>query len=191
MPKQVDHEERRRRIADAVCALIDEQGLEAVSLRDVAARAEVSMGAVQRCFRSKDEMLRFALAHIGHQVTARARTRLLAAPAQSPASTVGHLAHEIALLQTHQRAQARVWLAFLAAAAVNPALADDLRGSYTDLEALLTRLIADAGDLPDPAAEARTLLALADGLTAHVLIGHRTPEEAERLLHAHLARLWR
>ncbi|MFD8596705.1 TetR/AcrR family transcriptional regulator [Kitasatospora sp. NPDC059646] len=206
MPKQVDHEERRRRIADAVCALIDEQGLEAATLRDVAARAQVSMGAVQRCFRTKGEMLHFAVAHIGRQVTDRARTRLLAAPAQSPASTVGHLAHELALLQTRHRAQARTWLAFLAAAAVDPALAAGLRTSYADLEALLTRLIAEATDQAlgpatdhplwpatdrlDPAREARTLLALADGLTAHVLIGHRTTEEAEQLLHDHLARLW-
>ncbi|MGW4384653.1 TetR/AcrR family transcriptional regulator [Kitasatospora sp. NPDC004531] len=190
MPKQVDHEERRRHIADAVCALIDEQGLQAAGLRDVAARAQVSMGAVQRCFRTKDEMLRFTLAHIGRQVTARARARLVAAPAQSPASAVGHLAHELALLQTHRRAQARTWLAFLAAAAVDPALAAGLRAGYADLEELLTPLIAAAVDLPDPAAEARTLLALADGLTAHVLIGRRTPEEAEHLLHAHLTRLW-
>ncbi|MFJ5926982.1 TetR/AcrR family transcriptional regulator [Kitasatospora sp. NPDC092948] len=189
MPKQVDHEERRRHIADAVCALIDEQGLEAATLRDVAARAGVSMGAVQRCFRTKDEMLEFALAHIGHQVTARAHARLRAAPAQSPASTVGHLAHEVALLQTRHRAQARTWLAFLAAAAVNPALAAGLRASYTDLETLLADLIA-AADIPDPARQARTLLALTDGLTAHVLIGHRTPEEAEHLLHAHLSQLW-
>ncbi|MFI9787026.1 TetR/AcrR family transcriptional regulator [Kitasatospora sp. NPDC051984] len=190
MPKQIDHEERRRQIADAVCALIDEQGIEAATLRDVAARAQVSMGAVQRCFRTKDEMLHFALAHIGHQVTARAHASLLAAPAQSPASTVGHLAREIALLQTRHRAQARTWIAFLAAAAVHPTLAAALRTSYTDLETLLTGLIAATGDHPDPAHEARTLLALTDGLTAHVLIGHRTPEEAEHLLHAHLARLW-
>ncbi|MGK5632559.1 TetR family transcriptional regulator, partial [Streptomyces sp. URMC 123] len=48
MPRQIDHEERRRLIADAVCALADRRGLEGVTLRDVAAEAGVSMGAVQR-----------------------------------------------------------------------------------------------------------------------------------------------
>ncbi|MFE5585348.1 TetR/AcrR family transcriptional regulator [Kitasatospora sp. NPDC056531] len=190
MPKQVDHEERRRRIAEAVCALIDAQGLEGVTLRDVATRAEVSMGAVQRCFRTKDEMLRFALAHIGEQVTGRAHARLRSAPAQSAASAVGHVVGEVALLREEHRAEARIWLAFLAAAAVNPDLAASLRTSYTDLEGLLTRLVAEASGSLDAQDEARTLLALADGLTEHVLIGHRTAEEAERLLHAHLARLW-
>ncbi|MFE3501010.1 TetR/AcrR family transcriptional regulator [Kitasatospora sp. NPDC059146] len=191
MPKQVDHEERRRRIADAVCALIDAQGLEGATLRDVATRADVSMGAVQRCFRNKEEMLRFALGHIGARVTERARGRLVAGPAQSAASTVGHVVGEVALLREEHRAEARIWLAFLAAAAVNPALAADLRAGYTDLEGLLARLVAEAAPALDPRREARTLLALADGLTGHVLIGHRTTAEAEELLHAHLAGLWR
>ncbi|MFH8381866.1 TetR/AcrR family transcriptional regulator [Kitasatospora sp. NPDC018058] len=190
MPKQVDHEERRRRIAEAVCALIDSQGLEGVTLRDVASRAEVSMGAVQRCFRTKDEMLRFALDHIGEQVTGRAHARLVAAPAQSAASAVGHVVGEVTLLREEHRAEARIWLAFLAAAAVNPSLAASLRSSYADLEGLLTRLVAEASGSVDARREARAALALADGLTGHVLIGQRTPEEAEELLHAHLARLW-
>ncbi|MFD5466959.1 TetR/AcrR family transcriptional regulator [Kitasatospora sp. NPDC127059] len=190
MPKQVDHEERRRHIAEAVCALIDAQGLEGVTLRDVATRADVSMGAVQRCFRTKEEMLRFALAHIGERFTARVHHRVLAGPAQSAASTVGHVAAEVALLREEHRAEARIWLAFLAAAAVNPALAAGLRTGYADLEGLLARLVAEAAPALDARREARTLLALTDGLTAHVLIGHRTAAEAEDLLHAHLAGLW-
>ncbi|GAA3502577.1 hypothetical protein GCM10019016_096860 [Streptomyces prasinosporus] len=43
---------------------------------------------------------------------------------------------------------------------------------------------------PDAVREARTLLALTDGLTSHVLIGHLTPKEAEDVLHAHLSGLW-
>ena len=83
MPKQVDHESRRRQIADAVCRLADERGLEGVTLRDVAARAKVSMGAVQRCFRTKEEMLVFALSHIGERIAARVTARLVESPAQS------------------------------------------------------------------------------------------------------------
>jgi AcrR family transcriptional regulator len=191
MPKQVDHEERRRRIAEAVCALVDAQGLEGVTLRDVATRAEVSMGAVQRCFRTKEEMLLFALTHIGERVAERARGRLAGSPAQSAASELGHVIGEVAMLREEHRAEARIRLAFLAAAAVNPAPAAILRSGYADLEGLLTRLLAEAGDATvDIEREARTLLALADGLTAHVLIGHRTAREAEEVLDAHLARLW-
>ncbi|MEV0087384.1 TetR family transcriptional regulator C-terminal domain-containing protein [Saccharopolyspora sp. NPDC050642] len=42
----------------------------------------------------------------------------------------------------------------------------------------------------DPHREARTLLALTDGLTAHTLVGHHTPADAETALEAHLAHLF-
>ncbi|MFI1204537.1 TetR/AcrR family transcriptional regulator [Streptomyces sp. NPDC020883] len=190
MPRQVDHEGRRRRIADAVCQLADESGLEGVTLRDVAARAEVSMGAVQRCFRTKEEMLVFALTHIGEQITARVTTRLASSPAQSARTTLGHAATEVALLQEQQRAEARVWLAFVAQAAVTPRLAASLRDSYAELQQLFARLIAEATGTATPQRSARALLALTDGLTTHVLIGHLSPTEALDVLDDHLTRLW-
>ncbi|MFI8372091.1 TetR/AcrR family transcriptional regulator [Streptomyces sp. NPDC085466] len=196
MPRQVDHASRRLLIAETVCRLADERGLEGVTLRDVAARAEVSMGAVQRCFRTKEEMLVFALGHVGERIGERVRARLVRSPAQSAATALGHAATEVALLREEYRAEARVWLAFLAQAAVSPALAEPLRANYAALEETFTRLVAEAGADADRAApldprrEARALLALADGLTTHVLIGHLTPRQAQDVLHAHLSGLW-
>ncbi|MBJ6631109.1 TetR/AcrR family transcriptional regulator [Streptomyces sp. I5] len=195
MPKQVDYESRRRRIAEAVCLLADEQGPEGVSMRDVAARAQVSLGAVQRCFRTKEEMLLFAVGHVGERVTARLRARIAAGPAQSAATALGHATDEVALLREEHRAEARIWLAFVAQAAVSASLAEPLRNSYAALQELFVRLITEAAasgsaDGPDAVREARALLALTDGLTGHVLIGHVTAREAEGVLHAHLAGLW-
>ncbi|MGW5327693.1 TetR/AcrR family transcriptional regulator [Streptomyces sp. NPDC004014] len=199
MPRQVDYESRRRRIAEAVCLLADEHGLEAVSMRDVAARAQVSLGAVQRCFRSKEEMLLFAVDHVGDRIAERVRTRLAASPARSAATTLGHAADEVALLREEHRAEARIWLAFVAQAAVSEPLAGPLRTSYAALEKLIVRLVTEAAESspadegvapPGSRNEARTLLALADGLTTHVLIGHVTANEAEEALHTHLAGLF-
>ncbi|MFJ2909840.1 TetR/AcrR family transcriptional regulator [Streptomyces sp. NPDC087228] len=196
MPRQVDHTDRRRRIAEAVCRLADERGLEGVTLRDVAACAQVSMGAVQRCFRTKEEMLVFALGHIGERIGERVRARLVRSPAQSAGTALGHAVTELSLLREEHRAEARVWLAFIAQAAVSEPLAGMLRANYASLQEAFTRLVTEAGDGSDRAAsldpqrEARTLLALADGLTAHVLIGHLTRQEAQDVLHAHLAGLW-
>ncbi|MFF9298965.1 TetR/AcrR family transcriptional regulator [Streptomyces sp. NPDC014764] len=195
MPKQVDYESRRRRIAEAVCLLADEQGPEGVSMRDVAARAQVSLGAVQRCFRTKEEMLLFAVDHVGERVTERVRARIGAGPAQSAATALGHATDEIALLGKEHRAEARIWLAFVAQAAVSASLAEPLRKSYAALQELFVRLITEAAasgtaDGSDAVREARTLLALTDGLTGHVLIGHLTAKEAGGVLHAHLAGLW-
>ncbi|WP_433266150.1 TetR/AcrR family transcriptional regulator [Actinosynnema sp. CS-041913] len=165
MPKVVDQDSRRRQIADAVCLLADERGLEGVNLRDVAGRAEVSLGAVQRCFRTKDEMLKFALEEVGRRILGR----------------VGETASEAALaIALPERAEAKVWLAFVAQAAVSPTLAPVLRANYADLHRMFTRLLGDP-------LEARTVLALADGLTTHVLIGHLTPRQAREVLVARLA----
>ncbi|WP_330287656.1 TetR/AcrR family transcriptional regulator [Streptomyces sp. NBC_00576] len=198
MPKQVDYESRRRRIAEAVCLLADQHGPEGVTMRDVATRAEVSLGAVQRCFGNKEEMLLFAVDHVGERITERVRAHLSSSPALSAATVLGHAATEIALLRREHRAEARVWLAFVAQAAVSEPLAAKLRISYAALQGLLVRLITEADesgradDDPatlDPQREARALLALADGLTSHVLIGHLTAEEAEDTLHTHLVLL--
>lgn len=197
MPRQVDHLSRRRLIAEAVCHLADERGLEGVTLRDVAARAQVSMGAVQRCFRTKEEMLVFALGHIGDRIMERVQARLVANPPQTAAAALAHAATEVSLLREEHRAEARVWLAFVAQATVSDVLSRTLQANYTALQEAFARLIAEAAENADriapldPQREARTLLALTDGLTAHVLIGHLTPQEAHDTLHAHLAGLWK
>ncbi|MFJ3663013.1 TetR/AcrR family transcriptional regulator [Streptomyces sp. NPDC090119] len=200
MPQQVDYDGRRRRIAEAVCLLADEHGPQGVSMRDVAARAQVSLGAVQRCFRSKGEMLLFAVGHVGDRITERVRARLAAGPDRSAATAVGHTVSEVALLRDEHRAEARVWLAFVAQAAVSEPLGGPLRTSYAALQTLLADLITEAAAIappgedtpspPSPPDEARTLLALTDGLTTHVLIGHLTAQQAEEVLHAHLCGLW-
>src|SRR3954463_15893549 len=78
MPKQVDHEQRRRVLAEAVFAVIGTRGFEAVSLRDVAEQAGFSMGTVQHYFPAKQQMLLFALGHMRERVLARLQATLAA-----------------------------------------------------------------------------------------------------------------
>ncbi|MEV0121421.1 TetR/AcrR family transcriptional regulator [Streptomyces sp. NPDC050703] len=189
MPRQVDYEERRRRIAEAVRLLITRSGMESVSLRDVAAEAHVSMGAVQRCFRTKDEMLLFALEDISRRVGDRAKARIETSDTpRSAATLLDRTLSALALVDPEDRAEAQVWGAFVAHAAVSDRLAAVLRETYAKLHDLLVWLIGygqDTGELTpaaDPAAEARTLLALTEGLTAQVLVGHLTPESAREAL---------
>lgn len=182
MSRRSERDARRTRIAEAVCLLADEQGMDGVTLRDVATRAGISMGAVQRCFRTKDEMLLFALNHVGERVTERLRAGMHGPDA------LAHAATEIALLDDVRRIEAGVWLAFAARAAVSPPLAETLRHHYDALDTLIERLMTAAG-IPDARHEARTLLALADGLTTHVLVGRLDADAAAQLLSSHLDRL--
>src|SRR6187397_1438338 len=81
MPRKVDHDERRRHIVEALLHIAGTAGLDAVSLREVAQRAGVSMGAVQHYFATKEEMLAYALRHwlslsVHERFTGRVRARL-------------------------------------------------------------------------------------------------------------------
>lgn len=175
MPKQVDHHQRRERIADAVCRLAGRNGLEQVSLRHVAAEAGVSMGQVQHYFTSKDQMLRFAFetlsarftdrithaAHLGRRPTSRReqlRAVLIAMACLDPAG----------------RVEAPLWVAFLAHAATNPGLARLVRhDDLTEFGADLLRSAQDTGEAPtglDPELEAMALFATADGLMLRCLL---------------------
>lgn len=52
---------RMRRIVDAAVELAEEGGFEAVRLRDVAERSDVALGTLYKYFRSKEDILLFAL----------------------------------------------------------------------------------------------------------------------------------
>ena len=187
MPKRVDHTERRTLIADALITVAAQQGLEAVSLRHVAAAAGVSSGMVQHYFRTKDEMMRFAMAAVRERTERRiteATARLGADPA--PRDLIRTIITGILPLAEDSRAYGRVGLAFLAYTAVRPAAGDPLRADTRQLLGFLTGAIAAAGVVPDPEAAAIALLAAMEGMGVYLLGGHCTPAEALRGLDAHL-----
>lgn len=191
MPKRVDPAERRALIADALITVAAQQGLEAVSLRHVAAAAGVSSGMVQHYFRTKDEMMRFAMT----AVRERTERRLTAAvdrlgPDPAPRDVLRTMIAGILPLEEQSRAYGRVGLAFLAYTAVRPAAAESLRADTRQLLGFAAGLIRAAGTAPDPEAAAATLLAAMEGYGVYLLGGQYTPEEALRGLDAHLDMLF-
>ncbi|GAB3957205.1 TetR/AcrR family transcriptional regulator [Micromonospora vulcania] len=183
MPKKVDHQERRTLIADALMRVAADQGLEAVSLRHVAAQAGVSAGMVQHYFRTKDEMMAFALSVVRERNQVRvteAVTRLGTDPA--PRLLLRTMIAALLPLDQRTRDDGRVALAFLAYTAVRPAAAPSLRTGTEQL----TGFIASLLPAPDPDAAAAGLLALMEGLGVYLLGGQYTAEQALDALDAHL-----
>src|ERR1700758_964818 len=76
VPKRVDHEERRRQIADALLRTAVTRGLHATGMREVAAEAGVSLRLVQYYFGTKEELLLAAMQHLAAQFSDRAMTRI-------------------------------------------------------------------------------------------------------------------
>jgi AcrR family transcriptional regulator len=187
MPKKVDHQERRTRIADALMRVAAEQGLESVSLRHVAAEAGVSAGMVQHYFRTKDEMMAFALTVVRDRSQERA-TEALAPLGDNPPPRLLLRTMIAALLPLDARSRddGRVILAFLAYTAIRPAAASTLRAETARMVEFV------AGLLPGPKADeaAAGLLALMEGLGLYLLGGNYTVEQALGALDAHLDRIF-
>ena len=76
MPKRVDHEERRRQIADALLRTAATRGLHATGMREVAAEAGVSLRLVQYYFGTKEELLLAAMQHLAAQFGERGMARI-------------------------------------------------------------------------------------------------------------------
>src|SRR6478609_9729404 len=75
VPRRVDHEERRRQIADALVRTAATRGLHATGMREVAAEAGVSLRLVQYYFGTKEELLLAAMQHLAARFSARAVAR--------------------------------------------------------------------------------------------------------------------
>ncbi|MEV4825758.1 TetR/AcrR family transcriptional regulator [Micromonospora sp. NPDC049274] len=183
MPKKVDHQQRRTLIADALMRVAADQGLEAVSLRHVAGAAGVSAGMVQHYFRTKDEMMAFALSVVRERSQIRV-TDAVTGLGENPSPRLLLRTMIIALLplDEHTRDDGRVALAFLAYTAVRPSAAPSLREDTTQLTGFIASLLPD--DRGDAAATG--LLALMEGLGVYLLGGQYTAEQALAALDAHL-----
>lgn len=73
MPKIVDHAARREELARAVWRLIGREGIEAATVRAIAAESQWSMGAVRHYFGTQDELLLFAAEVMSQRVGDRVR----------------------------------------------------------------------------------------------------------------------
>jgi AcrR family transcriptional regulator len=195
VPKVVDHQQRRRLITEALWRIAARHGLEAASLTEVATEAGVSKGLVQHYFRSREEMLLFAIDHANQRLRSRIQQRLASDARPKPMALLHALA--LALLPTDEESHtgALVSVAFFIRGLSNATLANTFQQGFAELLALITEQIRAAqqsGEIDrtlDPEQEAHILLALTGGLTSSILSGHTAPSAASTTVEYHLARL--
>ncbi|MDA2809498.1 TetR/AcrR family transcriptional regulator [Nocardiopsis sp. RSe5-2] len=126
MPRTADHDQRRRQIADAVCALISDHGLDAVTVARTAAAAGMSVGLVQHYFRTKDDMLLHAFTTVSARIRDRAEGHIRQGTEHRRpiARVMAEVMAEFLPLDEERRAEYRVALAFAGRALDAPALAE-------------------------------------------------------------------
>jgi TetR/AcrR family transcriptional repressor of bet genes len=194
MPKVVDHEARRAELGEAVWRVALRRGLEEATLREIAAEAGWSTGALAHYFADKDELLRFAFRLVVQRAAARFARAL---EDGDRLEALAAALRETLPLDEERRAEARVWLAFLSRSLTRPELTAERKAFYTAWRRSLADVIA-AGqsdgtlrtELP-PETEASGLIAVADGVALQALSDPAglPPGRQTAVLDAALARL--
>jgi len=187
---------REAELTDALLRVATERGLDAVSVREVAAAAGVSIGTVQHYFPTKTAMLEAAMAHMTAAVTDRIQ-------ALDRTGSVRDVTRRVLLellpLDERRAAEVRVWLVFVLRSAFEPGLRtvqEQTAALVHDAVTGLVRAGQAAGEVPrtrDAEIEASLLLAVVDGLTLQAAaepVG-RSRQWVVELLDLALARLFR
>ncbi|MGH3191504.1 MAG: TetR/AcrR family transcriptional regulator [Streptosporangiaceae bacterium] len=198
MPKRVDHEERRREIADALLRTAATRGLHATGMREVAAEAGVSLRLVQYYFGTKEELLLGAMQHLAARYSERALARIRRAGSPAgPRDIIAGILTEGVPADEERRTFTVLYTAYFALSLTDPALAIAPlvrnSGVVIDVVAAQLRAAQAAGDAAvclDPDLEALGLIAMSAGLGTSVLTGHSSPEQAQAVIDYQLQRLF-
>ncbi len=197
MPKKVDHDQRRREIADAVARLAATNGLTGVSFREVAAEAGMSVANVQHYVATKHDLLVGALNRQSASIGARILKQLDALDGSiGPLDQIRVIATAFIPIDETSTAAMRVYHGFVGAAVTDQTLrsAEAFANGRVLIETLSEHLRAavDAGDVRtslDPNHDAVSLLALVLGLSLFVLLDQMAVDDATAALDHYLRSL--
>ncbi len=201
VPRRVDHDERRRQIADALVRTAARRGLHAAGMREVAAEAGVSLRLVQYYFGTKEELLlggmQYLAVQFGERAMARIRQSRQGGGPAIPRDVLSAILTQALPADDERRTFTLLSTAYLALSLTDPALAISplVRNSnaVSDVLAAQLRAAQADGDMPaylNPDLEAVSLMTMSAGLGTSVLAGHSSLEQAQAVIDYHLRRLF-
>ncbi|QUC13639.1 TetR/AcrR family transcriptional regulator [Arachnia propionica] len=177
MPKLVDHDVRRREIAQAVWAVIAERGIEGVTLRSVAAEAGVSVGRIQHYYASREELVRDSC----RELLKAATQRFEAVDDTTPVEKLRRLVLGRIPATPEFAIGTSIWLAYEAKSVDDPVIAELVQRGHAGGVQEAAALLSECG-VADASAVALRLMATAEGLAIRVLVGGLEPRGATELL---------
>jgi AcrR family transcriptional regulator len=153
MPTIIDHDQRRSELAEIVADIIVKSGLEAVTIRSVAAAAGFSTAIVSHYFHSKRELLFYSY----QRAEMRATARLEAAAAGSDGDVLRVLESLLPLTPAARR-DWMVWAVFWGAAIADAEFSAEQKAQFRKARRRFERLLCGAAATDG----ARTLRTQAD-----------------------------
>jgi len=169
MPKVVDADERRAEITDAAARLIARAGVGAATLRDVAAEAGWTTGAITHYFDDKRELLlRTFEASLDHRLSLRVQRE---SAQEEPIDALRSSLEGALPVDAASRQHWLVTIAFCSQATGDEELARAQRDAYREFRDHISRLVVEAGLADGAHADlvAERLIAAADGIAIQAL----------------------
>lgn len=200
MPKIVDHDQRRRELADALWRIVASRGPAGVSIRSVAAEAGWSPGALRHYLPTREELLLFAMDLSEARAVERiSRLHEHLDPGLPLLERVALYAEQLLPLDDERRAEYRAW----ESAGILKEQDRDRDRRWQQQRGLYRRLVAalaGVGEVedferphPDPWVEewSSHLHSIVDGLALQLMVtpGMTDPGDCRRRLRLFLARV--
>ncbi len=171
MPKLVDHEKRKKQIAEATWRVILDRGMEGATVRNIAKEAGLSLGALRHYFSTQEELLIYAMDLVKNQ--AEQRIYRVIDRKLPPKEMALNMLLELLPTTEETRAEMEVWFSFVAYARHRRSGVHPYEDGLFDGITRMVHSLNKAGYLRDGIdldAEAERLYALIDGLALHALL---------------------
>ncbi|GIO22866.1 TetR/AcrR family transcriptional regulator [Oceanobacillus sp. J11TS1] len=194
MPKIVNHEQKRKSIAEAAWNIMKKEGFEKASIRRVAVEAGMSAGALRHYFSTQDEMLLFIMNYYLEEGKKRSQNKKWS---ENPLQAVEEVLLELVPMDEEKKVETSVWWIFALRSLTSDTLKekkDEMTNGTYELANSIIQILILQGILSEPInieLETSRLSALIDGLSIHALLRPDVypPEKVKEVIRYHVETL--
>lgn len=194
MPRMVNHEKKRKSIAEAAWSIIKKEGIEKASIRRVAIEAGMSAGALRHYFSTKDEMLLFIMDYYLEEGKKRSQSKSWS---DNPLQAVAEVLLELIPIDEEKKIETSVWWILALQSLTSDTLKekkDEMTNGMYELASSMIEILALQGILSDSTnvkLEKSRLAVLIDGLSIHALLRPDvySPDKVKEVIRYHLETL--
>lgn len=190
MPKIVNHEQKRKLIAEAAWTIIKNDGIEKASIRKVAVEAGMSAGALRYYFSTQEEMLLFIMNYYLEEGKKRSENQNWP---KNPLQAVEEVLLELIPIDEEKKIETSVWWIFALRSLSSDTLKekkDEMTNGTYELADSMIELLKVQGLLKsiNLELEKMRLSALMDGISIHALLrpDAYSPEKVKELIRYHI-----